>query len=249
MSKKTNLIIVIPARSNSKRIKNKNLIKLGNLPLLGHKIISCVNSKVGKVFVSTDSVKIANYEKKLGAEVPFIRPKKYATAKASTMSCVLHLIRYFINNKVILPNYIAVLPATNPFLKTSSIKNAYRKLIKNKKYNSINSYTNSPTHPFLIVKNKKKIIFNIIKYEGHKYSDFERTQDWPKVNIVTPALKISKISYFLKFLKNHSPLINKKIFNIKSCIGYKINNIEAFDINTSEDFIIANSIFNYIKNK
>ena len=25
--------------------------------------------------------------------------------------------------------------------------------------------------------------------------------------------------------------------------------IEAFDINTSEDFIIANSIFNYIKNK
>jgi len=248
MTEKTNLIIVIPARSNSKRVKNKNLLKIGNLSLLGHKIKSCINSKVGKVYVSTDSIKIANYAEKLGVSVPFLRPKKYATAKASTMSCVLHLIRYLINNKIKLPNYIAVLPATNPFLKTSSIRNAYKKLIKYKKYNSINSYTNSPIHPFLIVKNQKKIKFNIIKYEGYKYSDFERTQDWPPVNIVVPALKISKISYFLKFLNNHSPLINKKIFDINNCVGYKINNIEAFDINTSEDFIFAKSIYNYIKN-
>ena len=36
---------------------------------------------------------------------------------------------------------------------------------------------------------------------------------------------------------------------MKSCIGYKVNNTEAFDINTFEDFIIANSIFNHFKNK
>ena len=148
-----------PARSGSKRIKNKNLIKLGNLPLLGHKIKSCINSKIGKVIVSTDSMKIAKYAKRLGAEVPFLRPKKYSTSRASTMSCVLHLMRHLVNNKIKLPNYIAVLPATNPFLKTSSIRNAFRKLIKNKKYNSINSYTDSPIHPFLIIKNKKKNYF------------------------------------------------------------------------------------------
>jgi len=248
MTKKPNLIIIIPARSGSTRVKNKNLKKLGNLPLLGHKIKSCINSKTGKVIVSTDSIKIAKYAKRLGAETPFLRPKKYSTSQASTMSCVLHLIRHLINNKIKLPNYIAVLPATNPFLNTSSIRNGFRKLTKNKKYNSINSYTDSPTHPFSIIKNKKKIIFNIIKYEGYKYSDFERTQDWPPVHVQTPALKISKISYFLKFLKNHSPLINKKTIDMKSCIGYKVSNTEAFDIDTVEDFIIANSLFNHLKN-
>ena len=247
MTNKTNLIILIPARSGSTRLKNKNLKKLGNLPLLGHKIKSCVNCKMGKVIVSTNSLKIAKYAKKLGAEVPFLRPKKYSTSKASTMSCVLHLIRYLINNKIRLPNYIAVLPATNPFLKTYSIKNAFKKLIKNKKYNSMVSYTGATSHPFSIIKNKKKIIFNIIKYEGYKYSDFERSQDWPSVNIATPAIIISKISYFLKFLKNYSPLVNKKTFDMESCIGYKITNTEAFDINTFEDFIIANSIFNNLK--
>ena len=248
MTKKNNLIILIPARSGSTRVKNKNLKKLGNSPLLGHKIKSCINSKIGKVVVSTNSVKVASYAKKLGAEVPFLRPKKYSTSKASTMSCVLHLIRYLINKKIKLPDYIAVLPATNPFLNSSSIKNAFRELIKKKYYNSINSYTESPAHPFAIIKNKKKIIFDIIKYEGYKYSDFERTQDWPTAHVQTPALKISKISYFLKFIKNHSPLINKKTIDMKSCIGYKVSNTEAFDIDTVEDFIIANSLFNYYKN-
>ena len=90
MNKKPNLIIVIPARSNSKRIKNKNLIKLGKLPLLGHKIKSCINSKVGKVYVSTDSIKIANYAKKLGAKVPFLRPKKYADDKSTDYQYLKH---------------------------------------------------------------------------------------------------------------------------------------------------------------
>ena len=124
MTKKLNLIILIPARSGSKRIKNKNLIKLGNLPLLGHKIKSCVNSKAGKIFVSTDSIKIAKYAKRLGAEVPFLRPKKYSTSKASTMSCVLHLLRFYIKRKISLPGYIAILPATNPFLEKNTIKKA-----------------------------------------------------------------------------------------------------------------------------
>ena len=117
MANKTNLIILIPARSGSTRVKNKNLKKLGNLPLLGHKIKSCINCKMGKVIVSTNSLKIAKYAKKLGAEVPFLRPKKYSVSKASTMSCVLHLIRYLINNRIRLPNYIAVFTCDQPILK------------------------------------------------------------------------------------------------------------------------------------
>ena len=160
---KKELLIIIPARSGSKRVINKNMKLLGPIPLLGHKIKSCIQSRIGRVFVSTDSKKIANYAKKLGAEAPFLRPKKYSTAKSSTMSCVLHVIRLFKNNKFRIPDYIAVLPATNPFLKSSTIKIAYNKILRNKKFNSILSITNSSEHPFLIIKNKKKNYFQYSK--------------------------------------------------------------------------------------
>ena len=169
--RKNNILIIIPARSGSKRVKNKNMKTLGTIPLLGHKIRACLRLKIGKVLVSTNSPKIAKYSKNLGAEVPFLRPKKYSTAKASTMSCILHVIRYFKEKNEKLPEYIAVLPATNPFLENKSILSAYKKILSNKKYNSIISYTSSSEHPFLVIKIKKNIIFDVVKVDNSKYSD------------------------------------------------------------------------------
>ena len=60
--------------------------------------------------------------------------------------------------------------------------------------------------------------------------------------ISSPALRFTKTSYFLKFIKNTSPFINKKTYDMNSCLGIKINNKESFDINDREDFKIANSI-------
>ena len=236
------MLIIIPAKSGSERVKNKNMKQLGSMPLLGHKIKSCINSKLGKVIVSTNSRKIANYARKLGAEVPFLRPKKYSTKKASTMSCVLHAIRYFQHNRLNIPDYIAVLPPTNPFLKINSIKETYKKILANSKFNSIVSITKATEHPFLIVKNKRKLLFDVIKFEGFKYSDFERTQEWPVVEIESPAIKISKTKFFLNFIKNKSPLINSKTFDIKSCIGYKITRKEAIDVNDKNDFDIVRGL-------
>ena len=80
MKNKNNLLILIPARAGSKRVRNKNMKLLKKTPLLGHKIKSCMKSNIGKVVVSTDSKKIAKYARKLGAEVPFLRSKKYSSS-------------------------------------------------------------------------------------------------------------------------------------------------------------------------
>ena len=53
--RKNNILIIIPARSGSKRVKNKNMKTLGTIPLLGHKIRACLRLKIGKVLVSTNS--------------------------------------------------------------------------------------------------------------------------------------------------------------------------------------------------
>ena len=89
--KKLNYILIL-ARGGSKRVKNKNLKKIGNLSLVERKINNALNSKIGKVFLSTNSSKI----KKIGIKkrISIIdRPNKYSDSFATTFSSVLHLIK------------------------------------------------------------------------------------------------------------------------------------------------------------
>ena len=58
--KKLKVICIIPARGGSKGIKNKNIVKINNYPLIFYTIKAALASKVcDKIFVSTDSKKIA----------------------------------------------------------------------------------------------------------------------------------------------------------------------------------------------
>ena len=87
------IICVIPARSGSKGLKNKNLKKLKNLPLIAHTINQAKKSKyISDVYVSTDSIKIANISKRYGAIVPFLRPKKLARDSSMVMDSYFYLI-------------------------------------------------------------------------------------------------------------------------------------------------------------
>ena len=143
-----------------------------------------------------------------------------------------------------IPTYIAILPLTNPFLEKKTIISAYKKIVKNKKINSIIGFTEADDHPFTFIKVKKKIYFNIFRHEGSIYSDHERTQDWPKAYIGSASLKITKTSYFLKYLKEYSPLFGIKTFDLKKTMGIKITKKESFDINNRRDLLYANQFLN-----
>lgn len=241
---KNSFLIVIPARAGSKRVKNKNLRKIGNISLLEKKIKDCLSIKQARIIVSTNSKEIAQKSIKWGAESPYLRPKKYSTSKASTLACVLDLLRFLKKVENYKPEYIGVMPPTNPFLKSKTIKTAFTTLKKNKEFNSVVGYTESVTHPFQFISTKKnnRIKFNLINYLGKKYSDFERTQDWPKAYTVSASVKIVRNRYLKKFMKNYSAIINLKTFDVKNSKGIKIDNIENFDINSENDLKIANAL-------
>lgn len=233
----------IPARSGSSRIKNKNLKKIKGKSLLEISIKKCLKTNLGDVVVSTDSKSYANFSKKIGAKIYYLREKKYSSSKSSTISSILYHLRYLKKKNISFPEYIAIIPVTNPFLKTSSIIKAYKKLCNNKKFNSIISYTKSSEHPFLyidIINNKIK--FNLLKFKNYCYSDLERTQDWPKSIIATPSLKITKTKYLIKYINNNNPNFNLKTFDLKTCTGLEISKKESFDINDNEDLKIAKII-------
>ena len=73
-------VVVIPARAGSIRIKNKNLKKLNKLPIILETIKKIKKMRIfDKIYVSTDSKKIAKLVVRYGALVPFIRSKKFIT--------------------------------------------------------------------------------------------------------------------------------------------------------------------------
>ena len=72
------ILSIIPARGDSKSIKLKNLALLDNKPLIYYSIKQSLKSKIiNRTIVSTDNKKIAKIALNYGAEVPFLRPKKF----------------------------------------------------------------------------------------------------------------------------------------------------------------------------
>ena len=75
-------ICLIAARRGSKGVPIKNIKMIGGKPLIAHTIKSSLDSKIfSHVIVSTEDDEIAKIAKNYGAEVPFLRPKKLATAE------------------------------------------------------------------------------------------------------------------------------------------------------------------------
>ena len=67
------IIALIPARSGSKGVPNKNIMLFNGLPLLAYSIVVAKKSKlIDRVIVSTDSQEYAEIAIKYGAEVPFL---------------------------------------------------------------------------------------------------------------------------------------------------------------------------------
>ena len=133
-----NLICLIPARSGSKRIKNKNILKFFKIPFLGRTIKTAKLSKIfDKIIVSSDSEKILKVGKKFGAIHYGLRQKKYSGDKITTDQLLLNEIKK--HNFHIYKYICCIYPAT-PLLKAKDLKNAFKKF-KVGKFDSMISIT------------------------------------------------------------------------------------------------------------
>lgn len=89
-------IAVIPARSGSKGLKNKNIKELNGKPMMAYTIEAALQSKMFDcVHVSTDSQLYADIAGAYGADVPFLRDKTLADAQASTWDALRYVIQKY----------------------------------------------------------------------------------------------------------------------------------------------------------
>ena len=100
---KKKIICIIPARSGSKRLKNKNILKFRGKPLFAHSIIQSRKSKlIHRTIVSTDSEHYRRIALKYGAEAPFLRPKKLSLDTSTDFECFDHCLKYLKTRKITL---------------------------------------------------------------------------------------------------------------------------------------------------
>ena len=142
------ILSIIPARGGSKGIPHKNIQKLSGKPLLVRSIECAQNSRlVNRIIVSTDDKKIAKIAKNFGAEVPFIRPKKFAKDSSPTLDVIKHALTYLYNNESYEPHIVTILQPTNPFC-SSKIINKSISLLKKTHASSVLTVTKIKKHPY-----------------------------------------------------------------------------------------------------
>jgi len=87
------LLAVIPARGGSKGIPRKNIKELCGKPLIAWTIEAAKNiSKIDRLILSTDDEEIAAIGRKLGVDVPFLRPQELAADDTPAILTALQIL-------------------------------------------------------------------------------------------------------------------------------------------------------------
>lgn len=121
------IVAIIPARSGSKGVPNKNIRPLNGKPLIAYSIKAALMSNmVERVIVSTDSEAYAEIALKWGAEVPFLRPADISGDSASDLQFFQHVISWFEDTKQPVPDFLVHLRPTTPLRDPSIIDEAIK---------------------------------------------------------------------------------------------------------------------------
>ena len=222
-------IAIIPARSGSKRIKNKNTKKFINEPIIIKTIKNLKKSKMfDEIYVSTDSSRIANLVKKLGVKIPFYRKKKLSNDKTITYVVIVDFLKRLKNKKI--KNVTCIYP-TSVFIKKQYLIKAKKLLNKNisKYIMSVTNYSHPIQRAFIINKKKIKMIFK--KNMNKRTQDLsESYHDAAQFYWGQPEAWIDQLNIF----DHHSCPVN-------------IPNFRVHDIDSLEDWRRAELMFNMLQ--
>jgi len=216
------ILAIIPARANSKRIKNKNIKKFCGKPLIHWTIDQAKNSSIiDRVIVSTDSETIKEISIASGAEVPFLRPKIFAQDHSSTNDCIIHLLDNLQENYDI----IILLQPTSPLRKDFHIKEATEYFINHKNVESLVSVKKNTNRLNL----ENNLIYDLFDKNTLNLNE----KNMPKSLSPNGSIYISTRINFLK---------NKTFYTNKTYL-YIMNDKHSVDIDYEKDFLYATKLF------
>lgn len=225
-------IAIIPARSGSKGLPDKNIRLLNGVPLLAYSIKAALDSGMfDTVMVSTDSEKYAEIARSYGAEVPFLRSEKNSGDKSASWDVVKEvLLRYSEMGRYF--DTVALLQPTSPLRMGKHIKEAFQ-VMDDKQANAVISLCENEA-PFALC--------NILP-EDHSLVDFLNERGfYPQ----RQALQLLHRPNGAIYLYKTSALQTQLSIYDNNVFAYVMDKTHSFDVDTIEDFQISEALIRYL---
>ncbi len=223
------ILALITARGGSKGLPGKNIRNFHGHPLIAWTIRqACSSSKISKVILSTDDMKIAEVGKKYGAMVPFMRPEALATDTATSIDVVVHALAELEKNGETF-DAVLLLQPTSPLRDVSDIDGMIEKLIKQyENFDAVVAVANmKPSASIAMISNKDSLSFTAL------FNSAQRQ-----------AAEQYLASYGHGWLVKTSTLIEEKTFYPKRSTPWLMKRHQSVDIDDLLDFKIAELLFN-----
>lgn len=221
-------IALVPARSGSKRIKNKNIKYFFSKPMISRTLENIKKIKYfNKIAVSSDSNKILNIAKKSSVDFLIKRKKNLSNDKSPIDDVIRHAVNFLEKKKNYKIKTVACFFPCNPFLQKKDFLKALKILKQNPNHfiMTINKFKH-PIERSYVLKKNKFIFFSNLKNQNRMTQTFEtKYHDAGQFYLATPE------TWFQK---------NKKK------IGIIIPIWRSVDIDDEEDWITAKYLFNSI---
>jgi len=128
---------LIPARSGSKGLPDKNILPVDGHPLIAYSIAFGKKLGIDRVLVSTDSEKYIEIATRYGADCPCLRGAKASSDTAMEEDILSDLSENLPNLGVALPDVWVWLKPTCPFRSVEAVKQAIQKLIDDPNIDSV----------------------------------------------------------------------------------------------------------------
>lgn len=233
-------VAFIPARSGSKRVKDKNIRVLNGHPLIAYTISSAISSNIfDSIVCATDSEEYADIAKYYGAEVPFLRKSSISGDNSPDIEWVLYMLQKLKDSGKEY-DIFSILRPTSPFRSSNEIKNAWKLFYKNKQCDSLRAIEKCKNHPgkmWTIKKNKMIPLIpksiNGIPWHSSQYSSL------PEVFSQNASLEIAWTNTAL----------NKNSIAGEQICPFHSTDLNGFDINSEEDWLLAELYINHFQMK
>lgn len=222
-------LAIIPARSGSKGLADKNIKILCGAPLLAYSIRAAIESNIfDSILVSTDSEKYADIARNYGADVPFLRSKELSGDTAGSWDVAKEVVDK-LNEGGEEFDTICLLQPTSPLRLAEDIVAAY-KLFKEKGADSVIGVCEADHSPLWM-----NTLGADLNMDGFVRDDVEKLnrqqlETFYRINGAIYIRKITPQTFIESVYKNS--------------FAYIMPRDRSIDIDTELDFIMAESIMN-----
>jgi CMP-N,N'-diacetyllegionaminic acid synthase len=234
MKMKLKTLALIPARSGSKRVPDKNIRLLAGHPLIAYTIAAALQSRIFScVVVSTDSEQYAEVSRYYGAEVPFFRPPEFAGDLSPDIEWVRYTLKS-LSDAGRKYDCFSILRPTSPFRQAETIQRAWQEFLAADGIDSLRAVEKCKQHPgkMWVIRGKRMTpLLPLSPPEQPWHSS--QYQSLPEVYVQNASLEIA----WTRVVFEENSIAGNVImpFLTQTCEGFDVN--DSYDWKFAEELV------------